>query len=115
MNVDKWIKILTAAQKAGCGKMNISVEVPCVCVTNDGDIIENEYRAKTKQIRLSAKTFIDAMASGCGGIVIAVGCNEVRILAGVRIFEVWLSWRWRGTLNPVRLMTQRWFDSSHLN
>ena len=76
MNVDKWIKILTAAQKAGCGKMNISVEVPCVCVTDDGDIIENEYRAKTKQIRLSAKTFIDAMESGCGGIVIAVGCNE---------------------------------------
>ena len=40
---------------------------------------------------------------------------QFRELLGVRISEVWPSWRWRGTLNSVRLMTQRWFDSSHLN
>lgn len=76
MTVEQLIKVLTAAQKAGCGKMGISVEVPCVCVTDDGDIVENEYRAKAKAIKLSAKTFVNAMKQGCGGIIISVGCNE---------------------------------------
>ncbi len=76
MTVEKLLEVLTEVNKLGLGKMQLKVQVPCVCIDDDNEIIENEYRTKNVPINLSVKDFVKEQKKGNKSLTIAKGYTE---------------------------------------
>lgn len=73
MKVKKLLEILQKAVDKGCGDINLEYDVPCVYVSEDSDIYQNEYRSHTESLKITLKELLEAKKDGddylivCGG------------------------------------------------
>ena len=58
MTVDNLIEELLKAKEVGCGNKQVKLKIPCVCVTDDNDIVENEHRSGTKTLSIKAEDIV---------------------------------------------------------
>ena len=73
MKVKALLEVLQKAVKQGCGDIKLEYSVPCLYVSEDSDIYDNEYRGHTESLKMSLNDLLEAKKDGddclivCGG------------------------------------------------
>lgn len=76
MKVKKLLEILRKAVDKGCGDINLEYDVPCLYVSEDSDIYQNEYRGHTESLKITLKELLEAKKEGYNNITICGGYDE---------------------------------------
>ncbi len=76
MKIKKLLEILQKAVDKGCGDINLEYDVPCLYVSEDSDIYQNEYRGHTESLNISLKELLEAKKEGYNNITVCGGSYD---------------------------------------
>lgn len=73
MKVKELLEVLQKANEQGCGDIELEYSIPCLYVSEDSDIYDNEYRGRSEPINISLNNLLAAKKANytslcvCGG------------------------------------------------
>lgn len=73
MKVKELLEVLQKANEQGCGDIELSYTIPCLYVSEDSDIYDNEYRSRSEPLNISLNSLLAMKKDGftnlcvCGG------------------------------------------------
>lgn len=80
MKVKELLEVLQKANEQGCGDIELSYSIPCLYVSEDSDIYDNEYRSRSESLTISLDSLLGMKKRGftnlcvCGGTYDECSC-----------------------------------------
>lgn len=80
MKVKELLEVLQKANEQGCGDIELSYSIPCLYVSEDSDIYDNEYRSRSEPFTISLDSLLGMKKRGftnlcvCGGTYDECSC-----------------------------------------
>ena len=80
MKVKELLEVLQKANEQGCGDIELSYTIPCLYVSEDSDIYDNEYRSRSESLNISLNDLLAMKKRGftnlcvCGGTYDECSC-----------------------------------------